>query len=286
MSDDHQSTAQFEALRPHLTSVALRLLGSAAAAEDAVQTSWQRFHRADVTTIDNLGGWLTTVTARISLDMLRARATRREDPASDSLPEAADDEPSPEQRAELADSVGDALLVVLDTLAPAERMAFVLHDVFAVTFDEIGEVLGRSPVAAKQLAYRARVRLQGAPAPAAVDVARQRAVAEAFLAAAHSGDFEALLALLDPDIVLRADGTGQEMGSPGEVRTAAAVANVFCGRALGAEVALIDGLAALMWAPGGRPRVVWELTIVDGLIRRMNMVAAPESLGDMQIATG
>lgn len=284
MAAHDELAAQFEAHRVHLKSVAARLLGSASAADDAVQEAWRRFGRTDTATIENVGGWLTTVTARIALDMLRSRTARREDPAGERLPDHAADGPSPEQDAVLADSVGHALLVVLDTLTPAERLAFVLHDVFAVSFDEIGDVLGRSPVAAKQLAYRARIRLQGAPSPAAVDVSRQRAVAEAFLAAAHTGNFEALLAVLDPDIVLHADEAGQRMGSPGQVRSAASVAGVFCGRALGAEVALVDGLVGLMWAPGGHAKVVWELTIVDGLVRRMNMVAAPESLGEMEFA--
>ena len=286
MSADDDLAAQFESHRSHLRSVALRLLGNAATADDAVQNAWQRFHRTDTSAVENVGGWLTTVTARISLDMLRSGAARHETPTGEALPEQASDGPHPEHVAVVADSVGNALLVVLDTLAPAERLAFVLHDVFAVSFEEIAEVLGRSPVAAKQLAYRARQRLQGAPSPATVDTGRQRAVAQAFLAAAHSGDFGALLNLLDPEIVLHADTMGQQMGSPGQVRTAAAVAGVFCGRAQGAAVALVDGLAGLMWAVGGRPKVVWELTIVDGLIRRMDMVAVPESLADMTIDPG
>jgi RNA polymerase sigma factor (sigma-70 family) len=286
MTEHEWLAEQFEEQRPHLNAVAYRILGSQAEADDAVQESWFRLTRSDVDSVDNLGGWLTTVVARVCLDMLRSRKSRREEPSGDEVPEIAAspaDATDPEHQALLADSLGTALLAVLDTLGPAERIAFVLHDVFAVSFEEIGIVLGRSPNAAKQLASRARRRLQGhAPKPDA-DVARQRKVVDAFLAGSRSGDFEALLAVLDPDIVLLADGAAVQMGAAGEVRGAAAVAAVFSGRALEAQAAIVDGTAGVVWAPDGLPRVVWDLDIVDGKIARIDMLAEAQTLSELDL---
>ena len=281
--DEHDRLAlRFEEHRAHLRAVAFRMLGSGPEADDAVQDSWLRFSRADTNGVDNIGGWLTTVLARVCLDMLRSRAARREDAAGEHLADRpADDDP--ERQALLADAVGPALLVVLDTLAPAERLSFVLHDMFAVPFDEIGSVLGRSPAAAKQLAHRARNRVDGSKPASDTDLVRQRVVVDAFLAASRGGHFHALLVLLDPDIVLRADAAGIGMGSPAEVRGAANVAGVFSGRAMGAEVAVLDGVIGLAWSPGGRPKVVWEFTIADDKVVRIDMVAATDSLGELDL---
>jgi RNA polymerase sigma-70 factor (ECF subfamily) len=276
---------QFQQHRSHLRAVAMRVLGSSTEADDAVQESWLRLSRSDADAIENLGGWLTTVVARVSLDMLRSRATRREHAGTTEIerhfePIAHDD---PEAEAVLADSLGSALLVVLGSLAPAERLAFVLHDMFAVPFDQIGEILHRSPNAAKQLASRARQRLQGTEPAADTDVTRQREVVGAFLAASRGGDFEALLAVLDPDVVLRADPAGVQMGAAALVRGAAEVAGTFSGRALGAEPVIIDGTIGLMWAPGGHRKVVWELTIIDGTITRIDMIATTQTLDELDL---
>src|SRR5437763_6093184 len=228
-------TDRFEAHRAHLKAVAYRMLGSASEADDAVQEAWIRLSRAGADDVANLGGWLTTVVSRVCLDMLRSRSARREEPIDTPVPEMGPGQAAPvdpEQEALLADSVGSALLVVLETLAPAERLAFVLHDLFAVPFDEIAAIVGRSPAAARQLASRARRRVQGATADPIADRARQRAVVDAFLAASRGGDFTALLALLDPDVVLRADEAAVRTGNiAAEVRGAAAVAETFAGRA-------------------------------------------------------
>ena len=248
--DQHQFLAErFEANRAHLRSVAYRMLGSVSDADDAVQETWLRLSRTDTSGVENLTGWLTTVVARVSLDMLRSRTSRREEQLGDSVPEppaSHAERVDPEHEAVLADSVGLALLVVLDTLGPAERLAFVLHDMFAVPFEEIASVLGRSPAAAKQLASRARRRVQGAASDDDIetDVTRQRAVVDAFLAASRDGDFDALVALLDPNVVLRADSTvvkRPRANMPAEVRGALAVAGTFAGRAAGAQTAMIDG---------------------------------------------
>src|SRR2546425_4072347 len=248
---------RFEAHRSHLRSVAYRMLGSAGEADDAVQEAWIRLSRSGAADVENLGGWLTTVVSRVCLDMLRSRTARREEPLDPPVHEATPgpglpDGIDPEQEALLADSVGPALLVVLETLAPAERLAFVLHDMFAVPFDEIATIVGRSPAAARQLASRARRRVQGATAPD-VDRARQRAVVDAFLAASRGGDFAALLAVLDPDVVLRADPTAGRMGATAEGRGAKAVAQAFKGRAQAAQPALVNGAAGLVWVAGGEP---------------------------------
>ncbi len=275
---------RFEANRAHLRAVAYRMLGTRVEADDAVQEAWLRLSRSDTSEIENLAGWLTTVVARVALDMLRSRASRREDSGrahlADNIESTARD---PEDEALLVDTVGSALLVVLDTLTPSERLAFVLHDIFAVPFDEIGPIVGRSSNAAKQLASRARHKVQGTdPAPDA-DPARQREVVDAFLAASRGGDFDALVALLDADVLLQADSAAVRMGSPAEVRGAMAVAGTFSGRALAARPALIDGVVGVVWAVGGRPKVVWDLTISDGRIIHIDMLAAPDSLDDLDL---
>jgi RNA polymerase sigma factor (sigma-70 family) len=285
--DQHDWLAErFETHRPRLRAVAYRMLGSASEADDAVQEAWLRLGRADAGEIDNLGGWLTTVVARVCLNLLQSRKSRREEPLEAHLPEeaATEDGPDPEQQALLADSVGLALLVVLDTLAPAERLAFVLHDMFDVPFEEIAPIVGRSPAAARQLASRARRRVRGAEAAPDADLARQRAVVDAFLAAARGGDFQALLAVLDPDVVLRSDQAAVQVGASRELHGAAAVAGTFAGRARAARPALIDGAAGLVWAPGGVPRVAFGFTIADGRIVAIDVVADPERLSRLQVA--
>jgi RNA polymerase sigma-70 factor (ECF subfamily) len=290
--DHHQFLAErFEANRAHLRSVAYRLLGSMSDADDAVQETWLRLSRTDTSGVENLTGWLTTVVARVSLDMLRSRTSRREEPFGDAVPEppaSHEERADPEHEAVLADSIGLALLVVLDTLAPAERLAFVLHDMFAVPFDEIAAILGRSPAAAKQLASRARRRVQGAAADDDVetDVTRQRAVVDAFLAASRGGDFDALLALLDPDVVLRADRTAVSRPRANlqpEERGARAVAGAFAGRATGAQTALIDGFVGAVWALGGRPLAVFDFRIAHGKIVSIEVVGDPERLGQLDL---
>jgi RNA polymerase sigma factor (sigma-70 family) len=282
MPDNEWLAERFETHRAHLRAVAYRMLGSQAEADDAVQEAWIRLSRSDANAIDNMGGWLTTVVSRVSLDMLRSRASRREDPAGTSAPDDLEHHAAvdPEQEAVLADSVGSALLVVLDTLTPAERLAFVLHDMFAVPFDEIGTIVGRSPNAAKMLASRARTKVQDSD-PADADPARQRAIVDAFLAASRNGEFDALVALLHPDIVLEADATAVRMGSPAETLGAAAVAGTFSGRALAARAALIDGAVGVVWAVDGKPKVAWDFTIAHGKIVHIDMVAAPETLDDL-----
>jgi RNA polymerase sigma factor (sigma-70 family) len=277
---------RFEGHRGHLRAVAYRMLGSASEADDAVQEAWLRLDRADTSDVQNLGGWLTTVVARVCLDMLRARRSRREEPHGAQPPEPTlGDEGGidPEREALLADSIGPALLVVLDTLAPAERLAFVLHDMFAVPFDEIAAILGRSPDAAKMLASRARRRVQGAAAVPDTDLSRQRAVVDAFLAAARGGDFEALLAVLDPDVVVRADRAAVRAGASREVRGAAAVAGTFSGRARFTRPALVNGAAGAVWAPGGRPRVVFGITITGGKVVGIELLADPERLRELDL---
>jgi RNA polymerase sigma-70 factor (ECF subfamily) len=284
---EHKWLAErFEANRTRLKAVAYRMLGSVSEADDAVQESWLRLSRSDPSSVENLEGWLTTVTARVCLDMLRSRRSRREEPlgtlVTEPTPRRADGI-DPEHQALLADSVGPALLVVLDTLAPGERLAFVLHDMFAVPFDEIAAIVGRSPDAARQLASRARRRLQGTPTVPDADVSRQRKIVRAFLAAARGGDFEALVAALDPDVVLRADRAAVRTGASEEVRGAAAVAQTFSGRAKVAQPALVDGAPGLVWARGGRPRVVFDFTITNGKIVAIDLLADPERLGQLDL---
>jgi RNA polymerase sigma-70 factor (ECF subfamily) len=287
-------TEQFEANRGHLRAVAYRMLGSRSEAEDAVQEAWLRLNRAAArgypSEVENLAGWLTTVVARVSLDMLRSRRSRREEPIEEFRPEPdarGGEGNDPEHAAEMADAVGPALLVVLDTLTPAERLAFVLHDLFGVPFDEIAVILGRSSDAARQLASRARRRVRGAtPAgspPGVADLERQREAVHAFLRASRGGDFAALLTVLDPDVVVRADATAVQMGAAPEVRGATAVLNTFLGRAVGAQPAIIDGVAGAAWAPGGRIRAVLSFTVVDGKVAAIDLVADRERLEQLDV---
>jgi RNA polymerase sigma-70 factor (ECF subfamily) len=231
--------------------------------------------------VDNLGGWLTTVVARICLDMLRSRAAKREVPADRPLEPYA--ETSPEEEALLADSVGLALLVVLDTLSPAERLAFVLHDMFGVPFEEIAPIVGRTPTAARQLASRARRRVRSEPEVTDVSAPTQHAVVAAFLAASRHGDFEGLLRLLDPEVVLRADPTVVGFGAAAEVRGPQGVAETFAGRAKGARLTLVDGLAGAAWSVGGRPKVVFAFTVYEGRVLAVEMLGDPEVLEDLEL---
>jgi RNA polymerase sigma factor (sigma-70 family) len=283
MTDADWLGQQFEAHRLHLRSVAYRMLGSSRDTDDAVQEAWLRLNRSDATEIENLGGWLTTVVARVSVDMLRSR--RREDPAGLDVEDVDGGAPGgdPEHEALLADSVGAALLVVLDALNPAERLAFVLHDMFAVPFDEIGPIVNRSPTAAKQLASRGRRKVQGLDRSPDADPGRQRAVVGAFLAASRNGEFDALVAMLDPDIVLEADPVAVRMGSPETVVGASAVAATFSGRALGAQPALIDGAVGIVWMVKGRAKVAWDFTIVHNTIVHIEMLATPDTLEDLDL---
>jgi RNA polymerase sigma factor (sigma-70 family) len=284
MDQDDWLAERFQAHRTHLRAVAYRMLGSLSEADDAVQEAWLRLSRADTSGLDNLGGWLTTTVARVCLDMLRARRSRREEPLEARLPDpvvSRDDQVDPEQQALLAEGVGLALLVVLETLAPAERLAFVLHDLFAVPFDQIGLIVGRSPTAARQLASRARRRVQGAAIVPDADLARQREVVDAFLAAARDGDFDALLAVLDPDVVVRADAGGVPAGAPREVRGAAAVARQalsFSRFAPFARPVLVNGTAGIVAVPGGRPFAVLGFTIRRGKILEILILTDPARL--------
>jgi RNA polymerase sigma-70 factor (ECF subfamily) len=278
--DEDVLVDQFEANRAHLRAVAYRMLGSFTEADDALQEAWLRLSRADNSGVENMGGWLTTIVARVCLNMLQSRRSRREEPLEAHQPTDGTD---PEHQALLADSVGLALLVVLDTLTPAERLAFVLHDLFAVPFDEIAPIVERTPAATRQLASRARRRVQGTETVPDADPGRQREIVDAFLAASRGGQFDALLALLDPNVALRADSAAAQMGAPAEVLGAHAVASTFSGRARAAQTALVDGLAAVVWATGGTPRVVFSFTISNGKIVAIEMVADPERLGQMDV---
>ncbi|PKW09166.1 RNA polymerase sigma-70 factor, ECF subfamily [Streptomyces sp. 1222.5] len=267
---------RFEGYRGHLRSVAYRMLGSAAEAEDAVQEAWFRLHRSDTREVENLGGWLTTVVGRVCLDMLRSRRTRGEEPLDTWRP-APSAEPDPAQDAVLADSVGLALLVVLDTLSPAERLAFVLHDLFGVPFEEIGGILGRSPAAARQLASRARRRVRGADAPE-TDLARQREVVDAFLAAARGGDFDGLLAVLDPDVVARSEA-GVTSGAAGVAAGAASFARL----ARIARPALVDGATGLVVLVDGRPERVLTFAFAADRITVVDIVTDPARLAELTV---
>jgi RNA polymerase sigma factor (sigma-70 family) len=287
VSDNDALAERFEENRPRLRAVAYRMLGSLAEAEDAVQEAWLRLYRTDTSGVDNLGAWLTTVVGRVCLDMLRARTSRREESLDAQAVEPAargTGELDPEQEALLADSVGLALLVVLETLTPAERLAFVLHDMFAVSFDEIALVVGRSSAATRQLASRARRRVQAGAATPDADVSRQREVVAAFLAAARNGDFSALLTLLDPDVVMRADSAAVQMGASSEAHGSAVVAEFFSGRAQGALPALIDGAAGIVVAAGGQTRIAVSFVIAHGRIIGIDVVAEPEQLRELDVA--
>jgi len=265
---------RFEQDRARLAAIAYRMLGSRSEADDAVQEAWLRLSRSDATAIENLGGWLTTVVGRVCLDMLRSRSSRREEPLVTDVYEASE---NPEQEAVLADSIGLAMLVVLETLNPAERVAFVLHD-------EIAPIVGRSEVATRQLASRARRRVQGADPVSDTDIAGRRKIVDAFLAASRGGDFGALLSLLDPDVVLRADDAAVLIGAGREVRGAQEVARTFAGRARVARPALVDGAPGLVWSSGGQPRVAFAFTITDGRITAIDLIADPARLEKMDLA--
>jgi RNA polymerase sigma-70 factor (ECF subfamily) len=278
------------------------MLGSQTEAEDAVQESWLRLSRADTSDVQNLGGWLTTVVARVCLDILRSRATRREETLGEDASESfvsQEDASDPEHEAILADSVSLALLVVLDALNPAERLAFVLHDLFDVPFEEIAPIVGRTPTAARQLASRARRRVQGKgreqdqESAQDTDLTHQRTAAnreivEAFLAASRNGDFDALLAALDPDVTLRADAAivamGAAVGMTSETHGAEAVAQQFMGRAHAARLALIDGAVGAVWGQSGQPRAVFSFTVAGGKIAAIEIIADPERLGHLDVA--
>ncbi len=289
MADHDRLAERFETHRSHLRGVAYRMLGSLSEADDAVQEAWLRLSRSDTAGVENLAGWLTRVVARVGLDMLRTRRSRREEPLNPQQPGPivnGQEEGNPEQEALLADSVGLALLVVLDRLAPAERVAFVLHDLFAMPFDEIAPIVERTPTAAKKLASRARRRIQGtAPSPG-TDLARQRQVAGAFLAAARGGDIKALLAVLDPDVVRRADRAALPAG-PAELRGAQAVAKetrVFSRPARFARPALVDGAVGIVVAPRGKLRLAIGLTIKDDKIAEIDVIADPPRLRQLHLA--
>ena len=287
MDESEWIAGQFQANRSRLEGMAYRMLGSRAEAEDAVQEAWLKVMRADRDAIENMSGWLTTVTGRVCLDRLRSRRSRPEDAAGNDVPEPEDSavENDPAEAALLAESVGAALLVVLDSLAPDERVAFVLHDVFAVPFDTIGEVVGRSPQAARQLASRGRRRVQGTSAVGSVDLVQHRALVEAFLRAAREGDFEALVRLLHPDVVFEPDQAALRMGSRPRTRGAEEVASALSGGARGARLVLADGLAALAWAPGGRIRSVIQFTVVDDRIAAISVTADTDRIAQLDVET-
>jgi len=286
MPDQEWLTTQFEASRPRLEAVAYRMLGSHAEAEEAVQETWIRLRRTDPAGIENVGGLLTTVVGRVCLDRLRSRRARPEDPIDGALPRGAAEptaDEDPEHEVVLAESVGTALLVVLDLLSPAERVAFVLHDVFAVPFDDVAEILGRSPDATRQLASRARRRLQGTEPTAGLDPVRQRTVVDAFLRAARGGDFDALLQLLDPEVVLVPDAAAVAMGSLREMHGARDVATALSGGARGARLAIVGGLAGFVWAPGGQTRGVVEFTIRDDRIVAITVTGDAQRIAELDL---
>jgi RNA polymerase sigma factor (sigma-70 family) len=294
MGEKEVLVERFEASRGHLRAVAYRMLGSRSEADDAVQEAWVRLAGADASAVENLRGWLTTVVARICLDMLRARKTRREESIGIDVKAIPSSEDA-EREVLIADSIGVAMLVVLETLGPAERVAFVLHDMFNLPFEHIAPIVGRSPAATRQLASRARRRVQGAPPTPEADRTRQREVVDAFLAASRGDDFSALLALLDPAVVLRADaaavaaslaraGAGAPALAP-EIHGAEAVANTFKGRARAAQLALIDGDVGLVFAPGGRPMVVFDFVIENGRIAEISLTTDASSIAALDLKT-
>lgn len=284
MSEQERLAEQFESHRAHLQSVAYRLLGSLSEAEDAVQECWLRLSRSEPNGIENLGGWLTTVVSRVCLDMLRSRKSRREEPMEEYGPDAfvsRESRGDPEREALLADSVGLALLVVLGRLNPAERISFVLHDIFAVPFAEVAPIVGKSEAAVRQLASRARRRVQGAEEAPDAERARQRRLVEAFLAAAHAGDFEALLSALDPDVVLRDD---RRTGASRVTRGAESLAEQVSGRAQAAQPALVNGSAGVIVAPSGRLLYVLRFTIRQGMIAEVELISDPGRIRRLDLA--
>ena len=280
----------FEQNRGHLRAVAYRMLGSLSEADDAVQETWLRLNRSDAGTIENLGGWLTTVVARVCLDMLRSRSSRREDALDAQVAEpVAHSEPrtDPEQETLLADSLGVAVLIVLERLEPAERLAFVLHDMFAVPFEEIASILGRSPAAARQLASRARRRVQGPPTAPAPNLPEQRRVVDAFLTALRNGDFEGLVAVLDPDVVVRIDEAAARPGAPREIHGArnwAKGAVAYSQMARFVHPMLVNGAVGLVWAPRGRLLRALTFTIKQGRIAEVEIIADSAHLGQLDLA--
>ncbi len=280
---------EFERHRPHLRAVAYRMLGSVAEAEDALQDAWLRVSRADSGDVDNMGGWLTTIVARVCLNLLRTRAHRRETPLDVHVPDpliSRDDRPDPEQQALLADAVGLALLVVLDQLSPAERLAFVLHDLFDLPMAEIATMLDRTPAATRQLASRARRRVRGGAPEPDRDLGRQRQVVDAFFAAANRGDFDALLAVLHPDVVLRSDGGSARPQMTMVLHGAAAVARqAFASTPLAPFVhrALVNGAAGVIVAPHGRVQFVMAFTVTGGRIMAIDVLSDPERLGRLEL---
>jgi len=289
--DENQWLAErFEEHRAHLRAVAYRMLGSLTEADDAVQDTWLRLSRAGAGEVENMGGWLTTIVARVCLNMLRSRTTRGEEPLGVHIPDPVISllgGRQPDEEALLADSVGLALLVVLDTMAPAERLAFVLHDMFRLPFEEIAPMVGRSPAATRQLASRARRRVAGAEIPAPdPDLARQRRVVDAFFRAARGGDFDALVALLDPDVVLRVDRGAVPAGASREIRGAPAVAEqvrTFARLARFARPALVNGAAGFVVAPRGRPVAVAGFTVARGRIVEIDLLADPARLRELDL---
>jgi RNA polymerase sigma factor (sigma-70 family) len=287
MHDTDWLTTRFEAARPHLRAVAYRILGSYAEADDALQETWLRLHRAEPDRVENFTGWLTTIVGRVCLDRLRSRHTRHEEPVGEHPAEATstqNEELDPEQHALLAETVGSALLVVLDSLGPTERVVFVMHDLFAVPFAEVATIVNRSPDAVRQLASRARRRLQAVPPAGGPDPARQREVIDAFLAASREGEFDALLTLLDPDVIFRADDIAVRLGAPTETHGAEAVARATAGRTWGAQPGLIDGTVGLVSAPRGRIKVAFCFAITGDRIAAINMIADPEQVRELDIA--
>jgi RNA polymerase sigma factor (sigma-70 family) len=289
MTDERQYAEQFEEQRPHLQAVAYRMLGSAAEAQDAVQETWLRLTRADADSVENLGGWLTTVVGRICIDMLRARRSRNEQYVGSWLPEpvvSADDSSDPARQVELADTVGLALLVVLERLAPAERLAFVLHDMFGVSFEEIAPIVDRTPAAARQLASRARRRVQGAPEPDG-DLSEQRRVVEAFLAASRAGNFEALLELLDPDVVFRLDtGRDHPLARPPVVGAEPVVREILARGApfapLG-RIAVVNGAVGVVVGRGSTLFAVAGITVRGGRVAELDLIIDPDKLAGIEL---
>lgn len=289
MNAEEFLAGRFEEHRTHLKAVAYRMLGSLTEADDAVQEAWLRLSRTDSGEIDNLGGWLTTVVGRVCLDLLRARSARREDPLEQRLPDPVitlADGADPERQALIADSVGLALLVVLESLSPAERLAFVLHDMFAVPFEQIAVIVDRTPTAAKKLASRARQRVRGMVPPADPDPDRRRRVVEAFLAAARGGDFEALLAILDPDVVMRVDAGGGMWTISGAAAVAGQAGNFQQFTTTHTvEPVLVNGVIGLVGMEGGRPASVLSFTISDGRIAALDLLTGPGRVAGLDLST-
>ncbi|MBB6348154.1 RNA polymerase sigma factor SigJ [Nonomuraea muscovyensis] len=291
MNDSDYLADRFEAHRSHLKAVAYRMLGSLAEADDAVQEAWLRLSRTDTSDVTNLGGWLTTVVGRVCLDMLRSRTSRREGSFEEHLPDpvvSPADGADPEQQALIADSVGLALLVVLESLAPAERLAFVLHDMFGVPFEEIAPIVGRTPAAARKMASRARTRVRGAAPAPDPDLARQRQAVDAFLAAARDGDFHALVAILDPDVVLRADrgAVGAGLVRVNGVAAVAGMLDTFhrFATAYAVHPALVNGMAGFVSAADGQPMSVLSFTVADGRIAAIDILSDPGRLAGLDLS--